>query len=214
MLIATRSASHRSSDARWGRTRNPHATRTSRARYRTSVKSALAVEEIWKGLFSHTDADLVGATVSLALAAVDMALWDLNCKRARIAPPCRGRRPTSHTDLQYRWKLAQFHDWGACRRCDRGAGRGFDASMSFGRMCGGPSALWSRPRRPAMFATCICPWAPESWRSTIAMIVRPFRVEVTERSRSTCSLGFWCSWRRQSQLLEALRNERWLDEAE
>jgi hypothetical protein len=128
--------------------------------------------------------------VSLALAAVDMALWDLNCKRARIAPPCRGRRPTSHTDLQYRWKLAQFHDWGACRRCDRGAGRGFDASMSFGRMCGGPSALWSRPRRPAMFATCICPWAPESWRSTIAMIVRPFRVEVTERSRSTCSLGF------------------------
>ena len=40
------------------------------------------VEEIWKGLFFHTHANAVGATVSLALAAVDMALWDLRCKRA------------------------------------------------------------------------------------------------------------------------------------
>jgi L-alanine-DL-glutamate epimerase-like enolase superfamily enzyme len=40
------------------------------------------VEEIWKGLFFHTHANAVGATVSLALAAIDMALWDLRCKRA------------------------------------------------------------------------------------------------------------------------------------
>jgi hypothetical protein len=40
------------------------------------------VEEIWKGLFFHTHANSVGATVSLALAAIDMALWDLRCKRA------------------------------------------------------------------------------------------------------------------------------------
>jgi L-alanine-DL-glutamate epimerase-like enolase superfamily enzyme len=40
------------------------------------------VEEIWKGLFFHTHANAIGATVSLALAAIDIALWDLRCKRA------------------------------------------------------------------------------------------------------------------------------------
>jgi L-alanine-DL-glutamate epimerase-like enolase superfamily enzyme len=40
------------------------------------------VEEIWKGLFFYTHANAVGATVSLALAAIDIALWDLRCKRA------------------------------------------------------------------------------------------------------------------------------------
>jgi L-alanine-DL-glutamate epimerase-like enolase superfamily enzyme len=40
------------------------------------------IEEIWKGLFFHTHANSVGATVSLALAAIDLALWDLRCKRA------------------------------------------------------------------------------------------------------------------------------------
>jgi L-alanine-DL-glutamate epimerase-like enolase superfamily enzyme len=40
------------------------------------------IEEIWKGLFFHTHANSVGATVSLALAAIDIALWDLRSKRA------------------------------------------------------------------------------------------------------------------------------------
>ena len=40
------------------------------------------IEDIWKGLFFHTHANSVGATVSLALAAIDIALWDLRCKRA------------------------------------------------------------------------------------------------------------------------------------
>ena len=42
------------------------------------------VEEIWKGLFFHTHANAVGATVSLALAAIDIALWDLRCTRAGL----------------------------------------------------------------------------------------------------------------------------------
>lgn len=42
------------------------------------------VEEIWKGLFFHLHANAVGATVSLALAAVDIALWDLRCRRAGL----------------------------------------------------------------------------------------------------------------------------------
>ena len=37
------------------------------------------VELIWKDLFFHTHATAVGAITSLALAAIDTALWDLRC---------------------------------------------------------------------------------------------------------------------------------------
>lgn len=40
------------------------------------------VEEIWKALFFHTHATAVGAITSLALAAIDTALWDMRCKRS------------------------------------------------------------------------------------------------------------------------------------
>src|SRR5262249_25464041 len=40
------------------------------------------VEAIWHDLFAHTRATTVGAITSLALAAVDVALWDLRCLRA------------------------------------------------------------------------------------------------------------------------------------
>ena len=40
-----------------------------------------AIEAIWKDLFFHTHATAVGAITSLALAAIDTALWDLRCKR-------------------------------------------------------------------------------------------------------------------------------------
>ena len=39
------------------------------------------VEAIWKDLFFHTHATAVGAITSLALAAIDTALWDLRCRR-------------------------------------------------------------------------------------------------------------------------------------
>jgi L-alanine-DL-glutamate epimerase-like enolase superfamily enzyme len=39
------------------------------------------VEAIWKDLFFHTHATAVGAITSLALAAIDVALWDLRCRR-------------------------------------------------------------------------------------------------------------------------------------
>ena len=35
------------------------------------------IEAIWKDLFFHTHATVVGAITSLALAAIDTALWDL-----------------------------------------------------------------------------------------------------------------------------------------
>jgi len=40
------------------------------------------IEAIWKSLFFHTHATAVGAITSLALAAIDTALWDLRCRRA------------------------------------------------------------------------------------------------------------------------------------
>src|SRR5215831_13354106 len=40
------------------------------------------IEAIWKDLFFHTHATAVGAITSLALAAIDTALWDLRCRRA------------------------------------------------------------------------------------------------------------------------------------
>ena len=42
------------------------------------------VEAIWKDLFFHTHATAVGAITSLALAAIDTALWDLRCRRAGL----------------------------------------------------------------------------------------------------------------------------------
>jgi L-alanine-DL-glutamate epimerase-like enolase superfamily enzyme len=42
------------------------------------------VEELWKGLYFLTHATSVGAITSLALAAVDSALWDLRCRRAGL----------------------------------------------------------------------------------------------------------------------------------
>ncbi|MDR3083134.1 MAG: mandelate racemase/muconate lactonizing enzyme family protein [Streptomyces sp.] len=43
---------------------------------------ATRIEQLWYDLFASTRATTVGAITSLALAAVDTALWDLRCKRA------------------------------------------------------------------------------------------------------------------------------------
>lgn len=45
-------------------------------------KDARNVEALWQELFALTRATTTGAITSLALAAVDTALWDLRCKRA------------------------------------------------------------------------------------------------------------------------------------
>ncbi len=42
------------------------------------------VEQIWKDLFFHTHSTAVGAITSLALAAIDSALWDLRCRVAGL----------------------------------------------------------------------------------------------------------------------------------
>lgn len=44
-------------------------------------RDALEIERLWKDLFFHTHATAVGAITSLALAAIDTALWDARCRR-------------------------------------------------------------------------------------------------------------------------------------
>ena len=47
-------------------------------------RDAEAIEAIWRDLLFSTHATSVGAITSLALAAVDTALWDLSCRRAKL----------------------------------------------------------------------------------------------------------------------------------
>jgi L-alanine-DL-glutamate epimerase-like enolase superfamily enzyme len=61
------------------------------------------VEAIWRDLFASTRSTTVGAITSLALAAVDTALWDLRCLRAgeplwRVAGGFRPRIPVYDTE--------------------------------------------------------------------------------------------------------------------
>jgi L-alanine-DL-glutamate epimerase-like enolase superfamily enzyme len=49
---------------------------------RLAGADASLVEAVWHDLFASTRATTVGAITSLALAAVDTALWDLRCRRA------------------------------------------------------------------------------------------------------------------------------------
>jgi L-alanine-DL-glutamate epimerase-like enolase superfamily enzyme len=44
-------------------------------------REAAEIERIWRDLFFLTHATTVGAITSLALAAIDTALWDLKCRR-------------------------------------------------------------------------------------------------------------------------------------
>jgi len=46
-------------------------------------RDPLDIEAIWKSLFFATHATAVGAITSLALAAIDTALWDVKCLAAR-----------------------------------------------------------------------------------------------------------------------------------
>ncbi|HXX86768.1 MAG TPA: mandelate racemase/muconate lactonizing enzyme family protein [Casimicrobiaceae bacterium] len=51
---------------------------------RLIARDADAIEAIWRDLLFHTHATTVGAITSLALAAIDIALWDLRCRRAKL----------------------------------------------------------------------------------------------------------------------------------
>ena len=47
-------------------------------------RDAAQVERVWFDLHRHTHATTPGALTALAMAAIDTALWDLRCRRARL----------------------------------------------------------------------------------------------------------------------------------
>lgn len=51
---------------------------------RLICREAQDIEAIWKDLLFSTHATAVGAVTSLALAAIDTALWDLRCRKADL----------------------------------------------------------------------------------------------------------------------------------
>ncbi|WIX76395.1 mandelate racemase/muconate lactonizing enzyme family protein [Amycolatopsis carbonis] len=66
-------------------------------------QDARRIEAVWTDLFASTRATTVGAITSLALAAVDTALWDLKCRRAgeplwRVAGGFASRVPLYDTE--------------------------------------------------------------------------------------------------------------------
>jgi L-alanine-DL-glutamate epimerase-like enolase superfamily enzyme len=66
-------------------------------------REALEIEKIWRDLFFLTHATTVGAITSLALAAIDTALWDLKCRRMneplhRMAGGAQSRVPLYTTE--------------------------------------------------------------------------------------------------------------------
>ena len=66
-------------------------------------REALEIERIWRDLLFLTHATTVGAITSLALAAIDTALWDLKCRRMneplhRMAGGAQARVPLYTTE--------------------------------------------------------------------------------------------------------------------
>ncbi len=66
-------------------------------------RDAAEIERIWRDLLFLTHATSVGAITSLALAAIDTALWDLKCQRAqeplhRMAGGAQSRIPLYTTE--------------------------------------------------------------------------------------------------------------------
>ncbi|MEO6300890.1 MAG: mandelate racemase/muconate lactonizing enzyme family protein, partial [Paracoccaceae bacterium] len=66
-------------------------------------REASEIERIWRDLMFMTHATTVGAITSLALAAIDTALWDLKCRRAeqplhRMAGGAQPRIPLYTTE--------------------------------------------------------------------------------------------------------------------
>jgi L-alanine-DL-glutamate epimerase-like enolase superfamily enzyme len=66
-------------------------------------RDARNVEALWQDMLAATRATSIGAITSLALAAVDTALWDLRCRRAgeplwRLAGGYRSRVPVYDTE--------------------------------------------------------------------------------------------------------------------
>jgi len=98
-------------------------------------RDPVAVEAIWKDLFFHTHATAVGAITSLALAAVDTALWDWRARSLRLPlwQLLGGAQPT-RARLHHRRRLVASGNRAAGRSDQGRAGRRFrGAKIKVGR---------------------------------------------------------------------------------
>ena len=120
-------------------------------------RDAAEIEAIWKDLFFATHATAVGAITSLALAAIDTALWDLKCRRAalplwQMAGGAQRQVPVYTTEGGWLHHSAQqlVDEAAAARNKDSRAPRSRSASLRSPRTsrgcpaCGRPSATRSR----------------------------------------------------------------------
>ena len=97
-------------------------------------RDAAEIEAIWKDLFFATHATAVGAITSLALAAIDTALWDLKCRRARAAAVEDGRRrATAGAGVHDRRRVAAPFGAAAGRRSRSGEGARIQGRQGQGR---------------------------------------------------------------------------------
>ena len=109
-------------------------------------EDASEVERLWKKLFFRTHATAVGAITSLALAAIDTALWDLRCRRAGLPLwKMAGGAQRAGPDVHDRGRLAAPVARRARRADAGGARRGVPRREAQGRQA--PRVGRRRPAR-------------------------------------------------------------------
>ena len=92
------------------------------------------IEAIWKDLFFATHATVVGAITSLALAAIDTALWDIRAKRAGLPLwKAAGGAQQQGAAVHDRGRLAATAGLGAGRTDSGGKGRRVPRRQDQGR---------------------------------------------------------------------------------
>ena len=147
------------------------------------------VEQIWRDLLFRTHATTVGAITSLALAAIDTALWDLRCRKAGLPLHVMAGGAQERIRL-YTTEGGWLHldDRGAGRRCpgsEGGRASAAPSSRSVGR-CTRTWAGWRRcaPRSATGSRSSPTPTRPlRSTRRSAARATTRRRTSAGSRSR-------------------------------
>ena len=148
-------------------------------------RDAAQVEAIWKDLFFATHATAVGAITSLALAAIDTALWDLRCRRAgeplwKLAGGAQARVPVYTTEGGWLHHSAEA----AGRRSSDGEGARIPGRKV---KVGKPSIAEDVARLSAVRAAVGD--ASRSWSTPTRRSPWPRRAAARTRTSDSCSPG-------------------------
>ena len=132
------------------------------------------IEAIWKSLFFHTHATAVGAITSLALAAIDTALWDLRSRRSG--------KPL-HVEAGGAQASVPLYTPMACGTQRYSATARSNALTSGPRMNAPLSSTRSKAARSPSKSGAFCAWMSSSGIGSSAIMAPVAR----RRSRSRCS---------------------------